>query len=191
MRRLPAFLMGCLLLAVTLVQAQAPKRFDPDRDVELRFRNGAVIASVPPGAHLKAAFMAVTLKPGTPGTLKAGPLPPTRDQDELGDGVWHGQVVIPVAGSGLKGTVELVVEYQPCTEGQGGVCFAPTDRTLKVPASAIPAIGGAAAAPPRPPVPVAAAVSVRSLIAAVKVVVTLASWRPPAVSVPPWSSVCN
>ena len=157
MRRLPAFLMGCLLLAVTLVQAQAPKRFDPDRDVELRFRNGAVIASVPPGAHLKAAFMAVTLKPGTPGTLKAGPLPPTRDQDELGDGVWHGQVVIPVAGSGLKGTVELVVEYQPCTEGQGGVCVAPTDRTLKVPASAIPAIGGAAAAPPRPPVPVAAA----------------------------------
>jgi len=143
MRRLPAFLMGCLLLAATLVQARAPKGFDPDRDVELRFRNGAVVATVPPGAHLKAAFMAVTLKPGTPGTLKAGPLPPTRDKDELGDGVWHGQVVIPVAGSGLKGTVGLVVEYQPCTEGQGGVCFAPTERTLEVPASAIPVLGAA------------------------------------------------
>jgi thiol:disulfide interchange protein DsbD len=139
MRRLPELLTALLLLAGFAVQAQSLRGFDPDKDIQVALRKGAVVLTVPQGAHLKAAFMAVTLKEGTPGKLQAGPMPPTKDKDELGDGIWHDRVAIPVAGEGLKGEVELVVEYQPCTEGQGGVCFPPTDRILKVKASEIPA----------------------------------------------------
>jgi thiol:disulfide interchange protein DsbD len=39
--------------------------------------------------------------------------------------------------------VDLVVTYQPCTEGAGGICYPPRDRDLKVKGSAIPS--GAAA----------------------------------------------
>lgn len=153
MRGLPAFLIALLLMACTGVQAQSLKGFDPERDVQVVLRKGAVVVTVPQGAHLKASFMSVTLKEGSKGTLKAGPMPPTKDKDELGDGIWHDRVVIPVAGEGLKGDVELVVEYQPCTEGQGGVCFPPTDKVLKVKASEIPAL---AAKAPAAAVPVAA-----------------------------------
>ena len=141
MRRLPVLLFALLLLVPGLVQAQSMKGFDPERDVAVTYKKGAVVVTAPQGAHLKASFMSVTLKPGTKGTLKAGPLPPTREKDELDEGIWHGKVVIPVAGKGLKGDVEVVVEYQPCTEGQGGLCFPPTDKTLKLKAQDIPTFG--------------------------------------------------
>ncbi len=48
-------------------------------------------------------------------------------------------VRVPVTGEGLSGEVTLDVQYQPCTEGEGGSCFPPTNRTLKVKASEIPA----------------------------------------------------
>ena len=134
MRRLIAWLLGGSLL----LGASLPLRFDPERNVELAFREGAVLLTVPRGAHLKAAFMEVTLEPGTPGTLKAGPLPPPTAQDELGDGIWRDQVAIPLAGKGLPPSVELAVTYQPCTEGPGGVCFAPIVRKLVVPSREIP-----------------------------------------------------
>ena len=156
MRRMSAFLTGLMLLAATALPAQALKGFDPEKDVNLSFKKGAVVVTVPQGAHLKASFMSVALKEGAPGTLKAGPLPPTTDKDELGDGIWHDRVVIPVAGTGLKGDVELVVEYQPCTEGEGGVCFAPTDRILKVKASEIPAIAEPKAGTTAPAAPAGA-----------------------------------
>jgi thiol:disulfide interchange protein DsbD len=105
---------------------------DPQKDVALAFRNGAVVVEAPAGAHLKAAFMEVKLQPGAPGQLEVGPLPPTNGKDELGDGIWHGPVVIPVKAKGLSGDAELVVTYQPCTEGEGAVCYPPTDRVIKV-----------------------------------------------------------
>lgn len=144
MRRFTAGIIGWLWLACALLTAGAP--FDPVKDVAVAFQSGAVTVTVPPGAHLKAAFMTVALKPGTPGTLKPGPLPPTDAKDELGEGVWHGKVVIPLAGEGLPPALDLVVTYQPCTEGVGGVCYPPKEKTLRVNAADL----GAGAAPGAP-----------------------------------------
>ncbi len=126
-----------MLMAVGAWAQRAP-HLDPETDVKIGFQKGAVVVSVPEGAHLKKSFMEVTLK-SKPGSLRVGPLPKTTGVDELGDPVWHGTVRIPVLGEGLAGTAELDVQYQPCTEGEGGVCFPPTTRTLKVKASDIPA----------------------------------------------------
>ncbi|MDR3673778.1 MAG: cytochrome c biogenesis protein CcdA [Holophaga sp.] len=146
MRRMTAGMIGWLVLVCGLFGAS---RFDPDRDVAVAFQGGAVVLTVPAGAHLKAAFMTVALKPGTPGTLKTGPLPATNAKDELGDGIWHGRVAIPVAGQGLPPAVDLVVTYQPCTEGEGGICYPPKDRTLHVDSADIPSGAAPAAAPVR------------------------------------------
>ncbi len=141
MRILTTFLLS--LLAATGAWAQkADPSFDPVKSVSLGFQNGAVVLSAPPGAHLKAAFMTVEKK-GGPGTLKMGKLPPGDAKDEIGDDVWHGTVRIPVSGEGLSGAVALEVTYQPCTEGEGGVCYPPTTRTLSVKATDIPAEKGA------------------------------------------------
>ncbi len=144
MRALSPFFLS-LCLAVTAWAQRADPSFDPVKDVGLRFEKGAVVVSVPAGAHLKASFMDVTKKAG-PGTLKMGKLPPTTAKDEVGDGIWHGSVKVPVSGEGLSGTVTLQVTYQPCTEGEGGVCYPPTTRPLEVKAADIPA-GKAAVAP--------------------------------------------
>ncbi len=132
-----------LAFAATAWAQRADPSFDPAKDVTVRFEQGAVVVGVPAGAHLKASFMAVAKKAG-PGTLKMGKLPPTMAKDEIGDGIWHGQVRVPVSGEGLSGTVTLQVTYQPCTEGEGGVCYPPTMRTLEVKAGEIPVIGSAA-----------------------------------------------
>ena len=144
MRRVTRWMIGWLLLACGLSGAA---QFDPAKDVALALQSGALVVTVPPGAHLKAAFMAVALQPGTPGSLKAGPLPPTTAKDELGDGIWHGRVAIPLSGQGLPPAVDLVVTYQPCTEGVGGVCFPPQDRTLRVNSADIPSAAQPAPAP--------------------------------------------
>lgn len=130
-----------LFLAMVLATgawAQRAINLDPEKDVKIAFQKGAVVVSVPEGAHLKKSFMAVTLK-SKPGSLKVSYLPRTTGVDELGDPVWHGTVRIPMTGEGLTGTAELEVQYQPCTEGEGGVCFPPTTRILKVNAAEIPA----------------------------------------------------
>jgi thiol:disulfide interchange protein DsbD len=144
MRAITPFFLS-LTLAVTAWAQRADPGFDPAKDVTLRFEQGAVVVGVPAGAHLKASFMAVAKKAG-PGTLKMGKLPPTMAKDEIGDGIWHGQVRVPVSGEGLQGTVTLQVTYQPCTEGDGGVCYPPTMRTLDVKATDIP-VGVPAAKP--------------------------------------------
>jgi len=140
-----------LLLAAGARAQKADPTFDAVRSVSLAYQKGAVVLAVPDGAHLKASFMEVAKK-GGPGTLKVGPLPAKDAKDEIGDGVWHGTVRIPVHGEGLAGTVKLEVTYQPCTEGEGGVCFPPTTRTLEVKASEIPAGASVAAAPEKPAV---------------------------------------
>jgi thioredoxin:protein disulfide reductase len=124
-----------LMLCCLVLPAQKARSLDPLKDVSLVFRDGAVILEAPSGAHLKGAFMAVKLKAGTPGQLEVGPMPATNAKDELGEGIWHGPVVIPVKGKDLNGEVALVVTYQPCTEGEGAVCYPPTDRILKVQAA--------------------------------------------------------
>ena len=152
-----------LSLALPALAQRADPSFDPAKDVSLRFEKGAVVVGVPAGAHLKASFMEVAKKAG-PGTLKMGKLPPTTAKDEIGDGIWHGTVRLPVSGEGLQGTVTLQVTYQPCTEGEGGVCYPPTTRPLEVKAGEIPV-----AAPVAKPgaLPVEKAPEVRKVEAAV------------------------
>jgi len=118
--------------------------FEPDRDVAVTVRPGAVVLSAPQGAHLNTAFTAVALAPGTSGSLQTGPLPPATGQDELGQDLWRGTVAIPVHGTGLPPALELIVTYQPCTEGEGGICYPPRTRTLRVRAADL------AAPPPAP-----------------------------------------
>lgn len=148
MRSLTTLLLSLLLTAVAWAQRADPA-FDAMGSVSLAFQKGAVVLSVPAGAHLKASFMEV-VKKGGPGTVKVGPLPATDAKDEIGDGIWHGTVRIPVRGEGLAGTVKLEVTYQPCTEGEGGVCFPPTTRTLEVKAGEIPVAASAAVALEKP-----------------------------------------
>ncbi len=136
MRTLKLFLLA--LFMTVGVWAQRAIHLDPESDVKVSLQKGAVVVSVPEGAHLKKSFMAVTLK-SKPGSLKAGPLPQPTGVDELNEPVWQGSVRIPLLGEGLTGTVELEVQYQPCTEGEGGVCYPPTVQMLKVKASDIPA----------------------------------------------------
>ncbi|HJV89080.1 MAG TPA: cytochrome c biogenesis protein CcdA [Holophagaceae bacterium] len=121
------------------VAALAQGGFDPLKSVTVRIEKGAVVATAPEGAHLKAAFMKVE-KDGGPGKLVAGPLPAGNAKDELEDDIWHGPVRIPLKGEGLAGEVTLKVTYQPCTEGIGGVCYPPTVQTLKVKAADIPGV---------------------------------------------------
>jgi thiol:disulfide interchange protein DsbD len=130
-------LFACLGILGSLASSAAA--FEPDRDVHVAFKKGAVLLTVPPGAHLKKSFTEVTLA-STPGRLKVGPLPKADAKDELDEDIYHGTIAIPVAGSGLSGEVSLEVQYQPCTEGTGGVCFPPTIRTLKVKATEIPVL---------------------------------------------------
>jgi thiol:disulfide interchange protein DsbD len=144
-----AGLIGFLLLVTGLLRAAAP--FDPDRDVAIAFQAGSVVLTVPANVHLKSAFLDVALKPGTPGRLVRGALPPADARDELGDGIWHGRVAVPVTGSGLPASVDLVVTYQPCTEGQGGVCYPPRERTLTVASAGVPAEAAAPAGGPALP----------------------------------------
>lgn len=135
MRGLKLLFLG---LAMALgMMAQGGTAFNPTKDVKVSLQKGAVVVTVAPTAHLKQSFMEVVLK-SKPGTLKVGKMTPPNGKDELGDPIWHGSVRIPLTGEGLSGQVELEVTYQPCTEGEGGVCYAPTTQTLKVKASDIP-----------------------------------------------------
>jgi len=120
--------------------AQRAPHLDPVTDITASFSRGNLRIEAPEGAHLNCSFMTLKLQKGTPGHLKVGPLPPPSARDEFGEGIWRGPVLIPVKGEGLQGEVPIVVTYQPCTEGNGGVCYPPTDQVLKVRASEIPPI---------------------------------------------------
>ena len=135
---MPLFRPLLLLLALVLpsLGLRAAGGFDPEKSVGLAFEKGQVVLTVPATDHLKQAFLVIELK--SKGTLKVGALPATDAKDEIGDGIWHGTVRVPIAGAGLADPAEIAVTYQPCTEGEGGVCYAPTTRVLKVKASDIP-----------------------------------------------------
>jgi thiol:disulfide interchange protein DsbD len=144
MRRAATWFLVLLLLAGARLQAA----FDPVKDVAVAYQGGAVVLTVPAGAHLKAAFLQVALAAGTPGQLRVGPPPPTDGKDELGDGIWHGRVAVPVTGTDLPDRVTLAVTYQPCTEGTGGVCYPPTVRDLEVSGAALSGQGPAQGSSP-------------------------------------------
>ncbi len=114
------------------LQAQG---FNPEQDIPVKVAKGAVLLTVPEGVHLKAKFTEVKLKAGSKGTLKMGALPEVSDKDELDEGIYRGTLRIPVRASGLSDKVELVVTYQPCTEGAGGTCYAPIDKVVSAKAS--------------------------------------------------------
>lgn len=116
-------------LLVSITAAAAP--FDPAKDVSINFHQGILELKVPQGVHLKQRFLKVELKSQS-GTVTLGALPPATGKDELGDPVWHGRVRVPLQGEGLKDPVELLVTYQPCSEGVNGVCYRPQHRTLIV-----------------------------------------------------------
>ena len=147
------------LFLILLVQAAALAQtvgFDPVKSVTVAFAKGVVTVSSPPGTHLKQSFMSVELQSKV-GKIAVGKMTPPNGKDELGDAIWHGPVKIPVTGEGLKDPVELAVTYQPCTEGEGGVCYPPTTKVLKVKAADVP---GAAAMPATVPATVPANVSI-------------------------------
>jgi thiol:disulfide interchange protein DsbD len=129
-----------ILLCLMAFAPLSAQGFDPQKDVAIAVENGALRLTVPPKVHLKVAFLKVALKAGQPGSLKAGTLPAPHDKDELGDGIWRGSVGVPLVAEGLSGDVDFEVTYQPCTEGEGGVCFPPTKRAMKAGAGEL--IGG-------------------------------------------------
>jgi len=121
--------------------------FDPEREIRISFADGAVVLAAPPGAHLKARFLSVRLASG-PGSLRMGTPAAAREQDEVGDPIYRGEVRLPLAGRDLPREVQLEVSYQPCTEGPGGVCFLPMVRQLWVYAVQIPQGGEESPAAP-------------------------------------------
>lgn len=137
-------LLACLGFLVCL--GSPGMAFEPDKDVLVIFKKGAVQLTVPKGVHLKKSFTAVTLA-SKPGRIQAGPLPKADAKDELDEDVYHDTIAIPVTGEGLTGVVSLEVQYQPCTEGTGGTCFPPTTRLLKVKATEISALALSASKP--------------------------------------------
>lgn len=110
--------------------------FDPETDITVSLRNGAVVLNVPSVAH--ASDITVSLKPGSPGKIIVGELPPPSGMDSLGSHYWSGNIRIPVKGEGLKNPVVIVVSFLSCMEGEGGQCFPPVDKELSVNATDIP-----------------------------------------------------
>lgn len=144
-----ARLLSALILATVPLLAQ-PGGFDPEKSVAVTFAKGVLTVAPPPGAHLKETFMKVELA-SKGGRIAIGKMTPPNAKDELGDPIWQGPVQIPITGEGLKDPVQLAVTYQPCTEGEGGVCYPPTTRKLAVKAAEVPAIAtGPAAAKAAP-----------------------------------------
>jgi thiol:disulfide interchange protein DsbD len=112
-----------LLLAVPLLA------FDPAKDVAVAVRRGQLLLQVPPGVHLKQRGFRVTLA-SSPGGLTLGPLPAATGRDGAGDPIWSGTVRVPLHGEGLLDPVALRVTFQPCTDGEDGLCYLPQHRLV-------------------------------------------------------------
>jgi len=127
------FALAAALFGFSPIHAQD---FNPEKDIKATWRNGAVVLDVPSVAH--ASDIAVFLKPGSQGKISIGPLPPPSGADALGAPYWGGAIRIPVKGNGLKDPVVLMVSFMSCMEGEGGQCFPPVDKELRIKAKDIP-----------------------------------------------------
>ncbi len=105
--------------------------FDPAKDVGIQVRRGHLRVEIPEGVHLKVRAFKVALL-SSPGQVRLGALPPASGKDETDDPIWRGTVEVPLHGEGLMDPVELRVTFQPCTEGEAGVCFLPQRRVVTV-----------------------------------------------------------
>ena len=103
--------------------------FDPAQDIKIEVRQGSLHLEIPRGAHLKVRAFKVALL-SAPGRVEVGTLPPPSGQDETDEPIWRGTVNLPLRSEGLQDPVELRVTFQPCTEGEGGVCFLPQRRII-------------------------------------------------------------
>lgn len=120
--RLPAALLVLVL--------QPPlSAFDPAKDLPISVLRGALVLETPKGVHLKVAAFKVALRSKS-GALKTGKLPSPDGTDEAGDPIWRGVTRVPLIAEGLSDPVELVVTYQPCTEGPEGLCYLPQRRVV-------------------------------------------------------------
>lgn len=164
MRILTLLLLALFLPTAALAQS-APAGFDPEKSVAVSFAKGVITVTSPPGTHLKQSFMSVELQ-SKGGKITVGKMTPPNGKDELGDAIWHGPVRIPVSGADLKDPVELAVTYQPCTEGEGGVCFPPTTKVIKVKAADVPASKSEAPKPEAAPVTAPATATVAEPVSA-------------------------
>jgi len=126
MRTHPAALRAAFSLVLLQVHLLA---FDPAKDISLRVEVGRLLLDCHVGAHLKQRGFKVVLR--SAGRLAVGPLPPATGRDEAGDPIWRGPVAVPLQGEDLADPVELSVTFQPCTEGEGGVCYLPQHRTVR------------------------------------------------------------
>ncbi|BDU78182.1 protein-disulfide reductase DsbD family protein [Mesoterricola sediminis] len=121
--------LAALVLALTGTNPAAAA----DPRIDVAFKKGEVVITVPQGTHIKKSFTEVRLDGR--GRLKPAALPRADAKDELGDDIYHGTVRIPVAGEGLQDPAKLLVQYQACTEGEGGNCYPPTEVELKIKAA--------------------------------------------------------
>lgn len=128
-------LFTCLGIISSL--AASAGAFEPDNDVLVSLKQGAVLVTVPKGAHLNKALTRVALT-SKEGPVKLGPLPPASGKDEQGDEIYRGILRIPIVGGDPAGELRLVVRYQVCTEGADGVCFPPVTRDLLIPSQGAP-----------------------------------------------------
>ncbi len=127
-----------VLISFLMVAAQALSAagFDPARDVSLTVAGGALSLTLPENVHLKARSFKVALV--SRGQLTCAPLPATSEIDDAGDPILRGTVRLALTGRNLEDPVRLLVTYQPCIEGEGGVCYLPTKRTVAAAAAEIP-----------------------------------------------------
>jgi len=123
------FRMALAFSILSLPVLGAPRAFDPAKDIEITLQRGVLLMKVPKDVHLKQRFFKVESKGGV---VIVGKLPTASSKDELGDPIWRGTISVPLRGQDLKDPVELIVSYQPCSEGEGGVCYRPQRRTLVV-----------------------------------------------------------
>jgi len=119
------------ILPWTAIFAVRLLAFDPAKDVGIQVRQGHLRIEIPAGVHLKVRPFKVALL-SSPGQLSLGALPPASGKDETDDPIWRGTVEVPLRGEGLMDPVELRVTFQPCTEGEAGVCFLPQRRVVTV-----------------------------------------------------------
>jgi thiol:disulfide interchange protein DsbD len=83
-------------------------------------------------------------------------MPRPSGKDSLGTDYWAGTVRIPLKGEGLRDPVSISVTFMTCLEGEGGQCFPPAEKELRLRAADVPSAAPEAKAKEAAPAPQAA-----------------------------------